>query len=225
MAASVSHPELALSAQADAQRHERQHWAAPGGRHDRLVGLLKKVLPIVTALLTIVLAAAPFTHEVEVSFFLDKNKVDMAGERLKVVEALYRGEDSTGRPFSLRAGSAVQKSSRDPIVQLNDLEARLQLSTGGSLVTAQRAAYDMDKETVAVNGPVRFESANGYRMTTRDVDIRLNERTMRSRGAVEGRIPAGTFRADHVSADLEGRTITLQGGARLRIEQIGRKGR
>ncbi len=53
----------------------------------------------------------------------------------------------------------------------------------------------------------------------------LTNRNLRSRGPVEGRIPTGTFRADHLSADLEKRTVTLEGGARLRIEQFGRKGR
>jgi lipopolysaccharide export system protein LptC len=213
------------SAQASAQRREREHWAAPGGTLDRFINLLKRTLPIVIAVLVIFLAVAPFTHTAEVSFVLDKNKVDMAGERMKVVEALYRGQDSKGRPFSLKAGSAVQKTSRDPIVNLNDLVGRMQLDTGGALVTAQRGVYDMDTEKVRIDGAVRFESADGYRMTTRDVDIALAERNLRSRGAVEGRIPAGTFRADHLNADLENHTVTLNGGARLRIEQIGRKGR
>jgi lipopolysaccharide export system protein LptC len=216
---------MAMSAQASAQRSERQHWAAPGGSHDRLISVLKRTLPVATGALLLFLATAPFTHTAEVSFVLDKNKVDMAGERMKVVEALYRGEDGKGRPFSLKAGSAVQKTSREPMVNLNDLEGRLQLDSGGALVTAQRGVYNMSNETVRIDGPVRFESADGYRLTTRDVDIGLTERNLKSRGSVEGRIPAGTFRADHLSADLENHTVTLNGGARLRIDQIGRKGR
>jgi lipopolysaccharide export system protein LptC len=214
-----------MSAEANAQRSQRRHWAAPGGAHDRLLAWLKRGLPLVTAAIAFLLAAAPFAHQSEVSFVLDKKKVAMAAERLKVVEALYRGEDSRGRPFSLRAGSAVQKSSRDPIVQLRELEARLQMPGGGALVTAERGQYDMAKELVTVDGPIRFESGSGYRLVTRDVDIRLAERTLRSRGPVEGRIPTGVFRADHLSADLDGRTVALDGGARLRIEQFGRKGR
>jgi lipopolysaccharide export system protein LptC len=218
-------PALDMSAQANAQRNQRQHWAAPGGGHDRLLVWLKRGLPVMTAAVAAFLAIAPFTHSGEVSFVLDKNKVAMAAERLKVVEALYRGEDSRGRPFSLRAGSAVQKSSRDPIVQLTDLEARLQMPSGGALVTAQKGQYDMNKDQVTVDGPIRFENGEGYRLVTRDVDIQLSDRTLRSRGAVEGRIPTGTFRADHLSADLDGRTVSLDGRARLRIEQFGRKGR
>lgn len=214
-----------MSAQATAQRSARRIWAAPGGSLDRIIGLLKKLLPVLVGLLATFLLTAPFTHQSEVSFFLDKNKVDMAGERLKVVEALYRGEDSRGRPFSLRAGSALQRTSRDPVVELNELEARLQMQQGGAVVNARRGTYNMDKETVAVEGPIQFQSANGYRLTTRDVDIQLEQRRLQSRGSVEGRIPAGTFRADRLSADLENRTVTLEGNARLRMDQIDRKGR
>lgn len=216
--------DMRLSAEAFAQRSKRQQWAAPGGGHDHLITLLKRSLPVVALALGLLLLAAPFTHQNEVSFVLDKNKVDMASERLKVVEALYRGEDSRGRPFSLRAGSALQRSSRDPIVELNELEARLKMENGGAVVTARRGNYNLDEETVGIVGPIQFENANGYRLTTRDVDIQLEERRLRSRGSVEGRMPTGTFRADHLSADLEERTVTLEGNARLRIEQFGRKG-
>ncbi|MCW2336778.1 lipopolysaccharide export system protein LptC [Sphingobium sp. B2D3A] len=219
---SGSEDELAPSALARAEHSRLQRWAAPGGSHDRLVTLLKRVLPISAGVLGAFLLAAPFTHQTEVSFVLDKNKVDVASERLKVTEALYRGEDGEGRPFSLRAGSALQKTSRDPIVQLNELEARLQMEGGGAVVTARQGNYNIENETVAVNGPIQFQSANGYRLTTRDVDIRLQERDLRSRGDVEGRMPTGTFRADHLKADLEGRTVTLEGNARLRMEQVGR---
>jgi len=48
---------------------------------------------------------------------------------------------------------------------------------------------------------------------------------MRSTGRVDGRIPIGTFSGDHLEADLNARTVTLQGRASLRIEQNGLKGR
>ena len=210
-----------MSAAADSQRSHRQHWATPGSRHDRMVGLLKKGLPVVVGLLVAILATAPFTHEQEVSFLLDKNKVDVAGERLKVTEALYRGEDEKGQPFSLRAGSAVQKSSREPIVQLRDMEARLQVDGKASVVAAQKGVYDLDTERVNVVGPLQFQAEDGYRFTTRDVAIDLKTRRMASRARVDGRMPIGTFGADRLQADLGSRTVTLQGNARLHIDQNG----
>lgn len=214
-----------MSRLADSQRTLRQHWALPGGSHDRLVRILKIALPIGVAVLAIFLATAPFTMRGEVSFVLDKNDVAIAGERLRVREALYRGEDAKGRPFSLRAGSAVQKTSREPVVEMRDLSARMLMQEGPAVLTAQQGRYWMDTDLVNVDGPVQFAAANGYRLTTRDVNIDLKARTMNSEGAVQGRLPIGTFSGDHLRADLGERTVTLQGNARLRIEQNALKGR
>jgi len=210
-----------MSLAADRQRTARQHWAAPGGRHDRLIGFLKAALPAIVGVLAAILATAPFTHDREVSFLLDKNKVDVATERMRVIEALYRGEDSKGQPFSLRAGSAVQKSSREPIVQLRDLEARLQIDGNASVVAAQRGLYNMDSEQVSIVGPLQFQSADGYRLNTRDVLIDLKSRDLHSVRRGDGRMPGGTFGADHLNADLKARTVTLNGNARLHIAQNG----
>ncbi len=213
-----------MSLQAEQQRDVRRHWAQPGGSHDRLVGMLKNYLPVAVGVLTALLATAPFTGGDKVSFVLDKNKVEVARERMRVTEALYRGEDSKGQPFSLRAGSAVQKSSREPIVDLNDMSARILLTDGPAVLDARKGRYDMDTERVAIEGPVQFQASGGYRLTTRDVGLDLKTRRMRSAGKVEGRIPIGTFSADHLEADLGARTVTLNGRASLRIEQNGLKG-
>lgn len=214
-----------MSLQAERERDRRHVWAAPGSSHDRLVRPLKTVLPIAIGVLTALLATAPFTHTSEVSFVLDKNKVEVARERMRVTEALYRGEDSNGQPFSLRAGSAVQKTSRDPIVELHELSARILLNDGPAVLTADQGVYNMDREDVDVQGPVQFQSAGGYRLTTRDVAIDLKARRMESRSPVDGRMPVGTFSANKLKADLHNRTVTLEGRARLRIDQNGIKGR
>ena len=214
-----------MSIQAEQQRHARRHWARPGGSHERLVGRLKNWLPVAVGILAALLVTAPFTGGDKVSFVLDKNKVEVAKERMRVTEALYRGEDAKGQPFSLRAGSAVQKNSREPVVDLNDMSARILLSEGPAVLSARKGRYDMDSERVAVDGPVQFEAAGGYRLTTRDVGIDLKSRRMRSAGRVDGRIPIGTFSGDHLEADLGARTVTLNGRASLRIEQNGLKGR
>ena len=165
------------------------------------------------------LSIAPLTIAGEMSFLLDKNKVEVAKERLRVTEALYRGEDAKGQSFALRAGSAVQATSREPIVRLQDLSASLSMQEGPALLRADRARYDMDKEEVAVVGPVTYQSADGYRLVTRDVDIDLKSRRLASKGAVEGRMPLGTFSGARISADLPARIVRLEGRARLHIVQ------
>jgi lipopolysaccharide export system protein LptC len=82
----------------------------------------------------------------------------------------------------------------------------------------------MDKEAVTVEGPVTYQSADGYRLITRDVNVDLKTRTMASEGAVEGRMPLGTFSGGRISADLPQRIVRLEGGARLHIVQGAARG-
>ncbi|NCO48246.1 MAG: LPS export ABC transporter periplasmic protein LptC [Sphingomonadales bacterium] len=202
-------------------RTKRQQFAAPNGTHDRNVRLLRFILPVGVGILGSMLALAPFTMTGELSFVLDKNSVDVAKERMRVTEALYRGEDSEGRPFSLKAGSAVQKSSSEAIVELSDLSARILLTDGPAQIRASGGRYDMDQEKVRVPGPVQVEAASGYRLSTNNVTVDLKQHTLQSEGKVDGRTNIGTFRADRLEADLAERTVSLTGNARLRIEQNG----
>ena len=154
----------------------------------------------------------------EISFLLDRNKVAVIEDRLRVDNALYRGADNQGRPFSLTAGEAVQRSSAEGIVRMNDLVARLLLEEGPARLSAQAGLYDIDEDTVAVTGPMRMIAADGYRMMARDVSVDLETKQLVGAGGVEGAIPAGTFSADRLTADLSARTVTLTGNARLRME-------
>jgi lipopolysaccharide export system protein LptC len=206
-----------MSRAARIERTERQLWAAPGSSHDRLVALLQIALPIGIGVLAAFLVVVPLFGGGDISFVLDKNKVAIARERMKIESAQYRGQDTKGQAFTLDAGSAVQKSSADPVVQLRKLAAEIQLSDGPAQIKADTGRYDMRSEQVMVDGPIDVTAANGYRLDTQDATVDLKSRTLQSGGAVSGSTPMGTFSADRLSADLEARSVKLQGNARLRI--------
>lgn len=200
-------------------RDSRIVWARPGSPHDRVIHRAGIILPSAIGALAAVLMIAPLMNRSEVSFLLAKDKVAISKERMRVAEALYRGEDAKGHPFSLRAGSAVQKTSKVPIVEMSDLSARIILDDGPAMLRTSAARYDMDRETFAVPGGLLVEAAGGYRMTTRNVGVDLKTGTLQSLAPVEGRIPLGTFSADRMRADLNARTVALEGRARLHIVQ------
>ncbi len=197
----------------------RQRWALPRGRHDKTIGAARIILPSLIGVLAVALIGAPLLTGGEISFVLAKDTVAMAKERLRVTAALYRGEDSKGQPFSLRAGSAVQINSKDPVVRLKDLRGEIALSDGPAVLAADAGRYDMDKEIVNVDGPLRFTAADGYQLITRDVAISLKTRKLASGGPVSGSMPLGSFSAGRIIADLPARTVVLDGRARLRIVQ------
>ena len=198
-------------------RSARQIWAAPGSSHDRVINILRVALPLLIGILSAFLVMMPLAGSGDVSFLLDKNKVEVAKERLRIQSAIYRGEDGKGQPFALTAGSAVQKSSAEPIVQLNTLSAAIQLPDGPATLVANKGRYNMTSEQVKVDGPIRFQAAGGYRLDTQDSTVDLKTRQLQSGGAVTGTVPQGNFSANAMRADLESHIVRLDGNARLRI--------
>lgn len=211
----------ALAVPAPPVRTARQRWAMPGGSHDRVVAVLRIGLPMAIGVLAAFLVMAPLTGGGDVSFVLDKNKVEVAHERLRLQAARYRGEDGKGQPFTLDAGQAVQKSSAEPIVQIRTLAATLKLADGPATIKADRGRYDMAADKVAIVGPVRVDGPDGYRLDTHDATLDLKTRRMTSGGAASGTLPNGVFSADHLDADLDRRDVRLDGHARLRIVPRG----
>ncbi len=196
-------------------RSRRQRFAAPGGTHDWLVGFLARALPIGVGVLAALMVITPLSPRGEISFLLDRNKVALIDERLSVDNAMYRGRDNLGRPFSLLAGEAVQRSSIEGLVRMQDLVAQLLLRDGPARLSAAGGTYDIDRETVAMAGPVRLTASDGYRMIADGVSVDLRNRMMRGDAGVTGEVPAGTFSARTIRADLSERTLTLEGDARL----------
>jgi lipopolysaccharide export system protein LptC len=206
-----------MTVQADINRDKRRAFAAPGGSHDRVVRFLATALPAAIGVIAAVMVLSPLSPRNEISFLLDRNKVAVTKERLRVDNATYRGTDSQGRQFSVTAGSAVQLGAQEPVVRMNTLVAQILLADGPASISAPAGTYNFDTDQVAVTGPARFASADGYSMVTSNVAIDLKAQRVEGSGNVSGTIPAGTFSADRIIADLSAHTVTLDGHARLRM--------
>jgi len=102
-------------------------------------------------------------------------------------------------------------------VQLSDLSASIQLPDGPARLVAGRGRYDMDAEQVRVDGPIAFRGPDNYRLDTSDAAVDLRTRRLTGTGRAMGTVPQGRFAADRMTADLEARTVRLEGRARLRI--------
>lgn len=208
-----------MSEAATRERAHKQRWALPGGTHDRLVRWTKVALPMAVGVLLAILLLAPLDRSGDVSFILDKKKVDSAPERMRVEAARYVGTDNKGQRFEIGARRAVQPTSDVPIVDIEGIFAELALVQGPLRLAAEAGRYDLERQNLVISGPVNVTGPDGYRLSTRDVTVDFRDRRLQSAGPVSGRLALGPFEAGRLSADLGERSVTLDGGARLKIEQ------
>lgn len=200
-------------------RSGKNRWAVPGSAHDRVVRWSKILLPSAVGALIAILALAPLGKKSDVSFILDKKKVQNAPEQLRVEQARYTGTDDKGQQFTMVANRAIQRSSDIPVVDISGMSARLNMAQGPLLVAANLGRYNLDTQKVNVDGPVQVAGGDGYRLATRDVTVDLKHRQLSSAGPVTGSLRLGQFQAGELHADLGARTVVLDHGARLKIVQ------
>jgi lipopolysaccharide export system protein LptC len=203
----------------DTAVRQKTRWALPGSAHDRLVRWSKILLPAGVGILIAVLALAPLGKKSDVSFILDKNKVQKGAERMRVEQARYEGTDNKGEQFTILANKAIQRSSDVPVVDISGMFARLQMDKGPLLIAANNGRYNLDTQKMMIDGPVKVAGADGYRLGTRDVTVDLKQQRLASAGPVAGSMRLGQFEAGQLHADLGQRTVVLDHGARLKIVQ------
>ena len=97
--------------------------------------------------------------------------------------------------------------------------ARFGLANGPVVLAANRGRYDIDAQKIAIVGPLAVVGPEDYRLRTSDVLVDMKGRQLQSRGRVSGSMRLGSFEAGRLSADLGERTVTLDGGVRLKIVQ------
>lgn len=196
-------------------RSERQRWAAPGSGHDTLIAILRVVLPSAVGVVAALMVFLPLTAGGDVSFVLDRNKVEITKERLRVQSATYRGQDDKGQPFTLMAQSAVQRDASQPIVEINRMMGDISLSDGPGKLVAPKGNYNLKSQQVDVSGPITFTGPKGYSLQSNAATVDLRKRTMQGTGGVSGTLPQGNFNADTMNADLENRVVKLDGRATM----------
>jgi lipopolysaccharide export system protein LptC len=201
------------------ERIVKQRWAEPGSGHDRIVRWTKIALPSAVGVLIAVLTLAPLDKKGDVSFILDKKKVDSAPERMRVEAAQYTGTDDKGQQFVMTANRAIQRSSDNPLVDISGVFARLNQTQGPVLIAANQGRYNIDTQQVAIDGPVKVAGTDGFRLNTSNVHVDLKQRQLASQGPAQGGMRLGQFRANHIRADLGEHKVVLDGGARLKIVQ------
>lgn len=210
-----------MSELAERDRVVKRGWAAPGGIHDYLIKGMKLLLPAGVGIMLAYLLLSPLSRKAEISFRLDKKEVEVARERLRIQSPQYRGADNKGRAFVVDAVSAVQATSKEPVVEIVGMTAQIMLAEGVANLRAPRGRYDMEAQRVDVVGPILLTTADGYKLETRDVALDLNAQTLTGDKGVEGTMPLGRFTAQRMKVDMRDRRVSLQGRARLHIEQGG----
>jgi lipopolysaccharide export system protein LptC len=129
------------------------------------------------------------------------------------------GFKKDNRPYEVVAKSAVQDVSKPQIVKLDEMDARIVLSSGETAnLIAKTGIYDTQNETLDVKTNVRIKTTGGYDIHLESASIKFKTGDISSSQPVNVKMNNGEIDANSLEMVDNGRRVTFLGNVRSRME-------
>jgi len=188
-------------------------------RHSNFVSAMKVALPLTAvALFAIVLFYS--------GIFADRDGLDISfreisgfNSDLRMVSPRITGLDKSGEPYLVTADTATQDKKEPSHVMLDNVEADLKLKGDDSWISLKSASgkLNTDAQHLTLQQNIDVYMSSGYEFHGREGTVDFKKGTFTSDTPVEGHGPAGTIRADSMSADNDGQKLIFKGRVKTRF--------
>lgn len=179
-----------------------------------LVGLAKRVLPLVALGLLLLVAFWPEINGSGERSRVSYRRVDITPEGGQLTEAHYQGVDNTGRPYTVTA-TKVRQSGQDR-TDLEAPKADMLLQSGEWLmIQARRGVYEQKASRLDLSGEVTLYRDDGTVLTTESATIDMRANAAAGHEMVHAEGPFGVLDAQGFTVLDRGAVVQFTGPARL----------
>ena len=187
-------------------------------RHSSRVRWFRRLLPISLALTVVVLAAIPLISSLDFKIELpfDIGRLTLSGTRLTMEEPKLSGFTDDKRGYSVVARTAEQDLSKPDMVDLTDIEARLELADKGwTTVTAKTGTMNVKSQFITLGGGVDLAMKGGYGGRLQDADVDVKAGTIVTQKPVVFTYQEGKLVADTLTVTDRGEKALFVGNVQL----------
>jgi lipopolysaccharide export system protein LptC len=188
-------------------------------RHSSFVTAMKVALPLtaVALFVTVLFYSGIFDERdgLDISF----REISGFNSDLRMVSPRITGLDKSGEPYLVTADTATQDKDEPTHVVLDNVEADLKFKGDDSWISLKSAAgkLNTDEQHLTLQQNIDVYMSTGYEFHGREGTIDFKKGTFSSDAPVEGHGPAGTLRADSMTADNDGQKLTFKGRVKTRF--------
>ena len=207
---SLADPRAAGRRFGDTRRNNRRV-----GPHRRwLVGLAKRVLPLVALGLLLAVAFYPELNNNGDRSRISYRRAEITPEGGQLTEAQYQGVDAAGRPYTVTAAKVLQVGPEQ--TNLESPKADMQLQSGEWLmVQARQGVYEQKQNRLDLSGDVTIYRDDGTVLATEAVSIDMKASAAAGNAMVHAEGPFGVLDAQGFTVLDRGAVVQFTGPARL----------
>ncbi|MCB1507652.1 MAG: LPS export ABC transporter periplasmic protein LptC [Hyphomicrobiaceae bacterium] len=185
-------------------------------RHSRRVRWLKRVLPAVSGLAFLWMAAGTLFSGSGPA--IDLGEIVFSEEGLTMMAPRLSGEDDENRPYEVTAARATQSLDNPDVVSLEEIDARVALGAEGwARVGAARGRFDSQNRQLQLFDDILVRSSTGYEVRLEAADVDMQAGTLLSERPVRIDGPAAQLTADTVEMTGNGEVVTFRGRVRMTL--------
>ncbi|MBL8580952.1 MAG: LPS export ABC transporter periplasmic protein LptC [Rhizobiaceae bacterium] len=197
---------------------DRTEAFAHAQRHSRKVRLLKFVLPLLAVVIalgflgyTYVVSPREVVMQIEAQSVED-GKIVMANPKLS-------GVTKDDRPYSMTALRAIQDFSRQTVIELEKIDARLPFdSDSWASVEAERGIYDSQANTLDLPNPISIRSDRGLVARLESAFIDVGKGEMTTTRPVEISLDGSQITSDSMQVVDNGKVLIFEKRVRVNID-------
>lgn len=202
--------------EADGRKNVARFKAA--ARHSRRVRFFRWALPVgVATALGLTLAVNyldPFSIAVDLPFEL--GRISLSGTQVKMEFPKLHGFTADNRGYSVTAEAAFQDLTKPDAIDLQTIEAKLELADHGwATLAAANGNYDTKTEQMKLGGGIRFKTSSGYGGHLQDAAVDIKGGKLVSKKPVELTYLDGKLTADSIEVTQKDSRALLVGNVQL----------
>ncbi len=190
--------------------------------HSRRVRLLRKGIPLACGAAFAALVVAPWLNPFRSVGNIGLGPLSLSGSKVTMDNPKLTGFRKDNKPYELIAKTATQDIRKPNVIELNDMNARLQMEQDGWVrLLADTGVFDSQKEQMQLRGAVKLRTDQGHDVQLKSADIDFKAATVNSREPVT--VTSGGTRIDASALEVtdNGAKISFIGGVTAVVENSG----
>jgi lipopolysaccharide export system protein LptC len=201
---------------------ERARAFASASRHTKLVGFLRKALPVLAVL---VLAGYFVTSNLGMSVSVGDltasiGGIEVADGNLRMVNPKLKGADRKNGKYVIGADYADQDMKDPKIIKLHAIKAELSSQDGGwSRMEAARGVFDSKAERLVMQDKITIATSSGITGELKHATLDTKTQTLRSHRPVWFLLTGGSVKANALTFNSSDSTLTFRGKVFVHISK------